>query len=147
MEHLDCGLLWHHYIPVLDTAWLLWVSSSYITNTNYFDLLLLMRLLCKRMENSFFMLSWSRTCDNYISHMKIDAWLFFLNLYSLFWNGWYMLGMIMHYLGGVCLKKEWFFPNNLSCGLGCQHLCLFSPNFTNSSLSKHPTHLGLILML
>lgn len=86
MEHLDCGLLWHHYIPALDTAWLLWVSSSYITNTNYFDLLLLMRLLCKRMENSFFMLSWSRTCDSYISHMKVDAWLFFFLISILYFD-------------------------------------------------------------
>lgn len=139
MEHLDCGLLWHHYIPALDTAWLLWVSSSYITNTNYFDLLLLMRLLCKRMENSFFMLSWSRTCDSYISHMKVDAWLFFFfNLYSVFWNGWYMLGTCCSPASWewscatweeYCLKKEWFFPNNLSCGLGASTFVSISPKF------------------
>lgn len=106
MEHLDCGLLWHHYIPVLDTAWLLWVSSSYITNTNYFDLLLLMRLLCKRMENSFFMLSWSRTCDNYISHMKIDAWLFFFFKSLFFILKWLVYAGNDHALPGRSMPEE-----------------------------------------
>lgn len=73
------------------------------------------------------MVFWSRTSDCYISNIKVASFFFVsilyfetVGIYS--WNMWLpsKLGLTVIYLGGICLKKKLFFPNNFSCGSGLQ---------------------------